>query len=71
MKPVHFIYREVPHESNRFVSFELLYWRTVRGTMHILRELWRKEVEDPDMKSSVLILRERLKDTLQIACEEL
>ncbi|GFN85107.1 Zinc finger protein [Plakobranchus ocellatus] len=72
MEPVNFIYREVPQTSNRFVSFELLYRRTVRGAMHILRELWRKEVEEPDVKSSyeyVLDLRERLKDILQIACK--
>ncbi|GFO49458.1 cytosolic phospholipase a2 [Plakobranchus ocellatus] len=42
--------------------------------MHILRELWMKEIEEPDVKSSyeyVLNLHERLDDTLKIACEEL
>ncbi|GFN75245.1 Zinc finger protein [Plakobranchus ocellatus] len=42
--------------------------------MHILRELWTKEIEEPDVKSSyeyVLNLRERLDDTLKIAREEL
>ncbi|GFO36761.1 Zinc finger protein [Plakobranchus ocellatus] len=42
--------------------------------MHILRELWTKEIEEPDVKSSyeyILNLRERLDDTLKIAREEL
>ncbi|GFN87541.1 reverse transcriptase [Plakobranchus ocellatus] len=42
--------------------------------MHILRELWTKEIEEPDAKSSyeyVLNLRERLDDALKIAREEL
>ncbi|GFO11813.1 Zinc finger protein [Plakobranchus ocellatus] len=62
IKPLLFAYREVPQG------------RTVRGPMHILRELWKKEIEEPDVKSSyeyVLNLRERLDDTLKIACEEL
>ncbi|GFN74005.1 Pol polyprotein [Plakobranchus ocellatus] len=42
--------------------------------MHILRELWTKEIEEPDVKSSyeyVLNLHERLDDTLKKAREEL
>ncbi|GFO45968.1 Zinc finger protein [Plakobranchus ocellatus] len=42
--------------------------------MHILRELWTKEIEEPDVKSSyeyVLNLRECLDDILKIALEEL
>ncbi|GFN97914.1 gypsy retrotransposon integrase-like protein 1 [Plakobranchus ocellatus] len=42
--------------------------------MHILRELWTKEIEEPEVKSSyeyVLNLRERLDVTLKIAREEL
>ncbi|GFO29000.1 gypsy retrotransposon integrase-like protein 1 [Plakobranchus ocellatus] len=67
-------FKEVPQESTHFAPFELLYGRTVRGPMHILRELWTKEIEEPDVKSSyeyVLNLRERLDDTLKIAREEL
>ncbi|GFO19357.1 gypsy retrotransposon integrase-like protein 1 [Plakobranchus ocellatus] len=74
INPLLFAYREVPQESMHFVPFELLYGRTVRGPMHILRELWTKEIEEPDVKSSyeyVLNLRERLDDTLKIAREEL
>ncbi|GFO25737.1 Zinc finger protein [Plakobranchus ocellatus] len=42
--------------------------------MHILRELWTKEIKEPDAKSSyeyVLSVRERLDDTLKITREEL
>ncbi|GFO27802.1 Zinc finger protein [Plakobranchus ocellatus] len=72
--PLLFAYREVPQESTHITPFELLYGRTVRGPMHILRELWTKEIEEPDVKSSyeyILNLRERLDDTLKIAREEL
>ncbi|GFO25446.1 Zinc finger protein [Plakobranchus ocellatus] len=68
------IAREVPQESTHFAPFVLLYGRTVRGPMHILRELWTKEIEESDVKSSyeyVLNLRERLDDTLKITREEL
>ncbi|GFO18188.1 gypsy retrotransposon integrase-like protein 1 [Plakobranchus ocellatus] len=74
INPLLFAYREVPQESTHFAPFELVYWRTVRGPMHILRELWTKEIEEPDMKSTyeyVLNLRERFNDTLKIAREEL
>ena len=40
-----FAYREVPQESTGFSPFELLYGRTVRGPIQILKELWTKEVE--------------------------
>ncbi|GFO08796.1 Zinc finger protein [Plakobranchus ocellatus] len=52
INPLLFAYREVPQESTHFAPFELLYGRTVRGPMHILRELWTKEIEEPDVKSS-------------------
>ncbi|GFO02544.1 gypsy retrotransposon integrase-like protein 1 [Plakobranchus ocellatus] len=74
INPLLSAYREVPQESTHFAPFELLYGRTVRGRMHILGELWTKEIEGPDVKSSfqyVLNLRERLDDTLKIAREEL
>ncbi|RUS72531.1 hypothetical protein EGW08_019713 [Elysia chlorotica] len=41
---------------------ELLYGRSVRGPLHILRQLWTKDVEEEDVRSSyqyVLELRER------------
>ncbi|GFN80849.1 Zinc finger protein [Plakobranchus ocellatus] len=74
INPLLSAYREVPQESTHLAPFELLYGRTVRGPMHVLRELWTKEIEEPDVKSSyeyVLNLRECLDDTLKIAREEL
>ena len=69
-----FAYREVPQESTGFSPFELLYGRTVRGPMHLLRDLWTSSVTDPDVKSSyeyVLDLRNRIEDTLCIARENI
>ncbi|KAK7484343.1 hypothetical protein BaRGS_00024468 [Batillaria attramentaria] len=68
-----FAYREVPQDSTGFSPFELLYGRTVRGPMHILKELWTKEVDAPEVKNSyqyVFELREKLEDTLRMAREE-
>ncbi|GFR79431.1 Pol polyprotein [Elysia marginata] len=52
INPLLFAYREVPQEPTHFAPFELLYGRTVRGPMHILRELWTKDIEEPEVKSS-------------------
>ena len=38
--PLLFAYREVPHESTGFSPFELLYDRSVKGPMKILKEIW-------------------------------
>ena len=43
LEPLMFAYREAPQESTPFSPFELLYGRTVRGPMSVLRELWTKE----------------------------
>ena len=69
-----FAYREVPQESLGFSPFELLYGRTVRGPMTILKEMWTKEVTEPDVKLTyqyVVELQERLQDTCELAREEL
>ena len=69
-----FAYREVPQDSTHFAPFELMYGRTVRGPMHILLELWTKDIDEHEVKSSyqyVLDLRERLEDTLKLAQEQL
>ncbi|XP_041379582.1 uncharacterized protein LOC121392444 [Gigantopelta aegis] len=65
-----FAYREVPQESLGFSPFELLYGRSVRGPIAILKELWTKEVPDPDIKTTykyVFELYERLNKTCQLA----
>ena len=52
INPVLFAYREVPQESTGFSPFQLLYGRAVRGPGTILKELWTKEVNIPEVKSS-------------------
>ena len=74
INPLLFAYREVPQESTRFAPFELLYGRTVRGPMHILKQLWTKDIAEEEVRSSyqyVLELRERLERTWEMAQEEL
>ena len=43
-----FAYREVPQASTGFSPFELLYGRTVRGPMNILKDLWTAEIDSDD-----------------------
>ena len=69
-----FAYREVPQESTGFSPFELLFGRTIRGPMQILKELWTKDIEEPEVKNSyqyVFELREKLEDTMQMAKDAL
>ena len=74
INPLLFAYREVPQESTGFSPFELLYGRAVRGPMTILKELWTKEVEEPEVENSyqyVFELREKLEETLKLAHSQL
>ena len=74
LSPALFAYREVPQESLGFSPFELVYGRTVRGPMTILKELWTKEINDPSVKSTyqyIIDLRDRLESTCQLAKENL
>ena len=69
-----FAYREVSQESLGFSPLELIYGRSVRGPMTILKQLWSKEIEDPQVKSTyqyVIDLRERLESVYDIAKENL
>ena len=69
-----FAYREVPQESLGFSPFELLYGRTVRGPLSILKELWAGEETEGEIKSTyqyVIDLRERLEETCKMAQEQL
>ena len=69
-----FAYREAPQESLRFSPFELLYGRTVRGPLTILRELWTGMAIEDEEKTTyqyILELRERLESTCKLAHEEL
>ncbi|XP_077862049.1 uncharacterized protein LOC144343218 [Saccoglossus kowalevskii] len=65
---------EVPQESTGFAPFELMYGRTIRGPMYILKQLWTTETEEPEIRNSyqyVFELREHLDETLKIAQVEL
>ena len=68
-----FAYREVPQSSTRFSPFELLYGRTVRGPMLILKELWTGDCEDGvrNTYQYVLELRNCPEKTCQLARESL
>ena len=52
INPLLFPYCEVPQESTGFSPFELLYGRAVRGPVAILKQLWTKEFEEPEVKNS-------------------
>jgi hypothetical protein len=69
-----FAYREAPHESTGFSPFELLFGRTVRGPMQLLRQLWTDESVTEEVKLTteyVVNLREKLEGTCEIARENL
>jgi len=68
--PVLFAFRDAPQESLGFTPFELIYGRSVRGPMSILRELWTKEVAEDEVKTSyqyVVDLQERLEQSYEVA----
>ena len=68
-----FAYREVPQVSTGFSPFELLYGRTVRGPMQVLKKLWTKS-EEPELQTTypyVFDLRNKLEETCQVAKKSL
>jgi len=72
--PLLFAYREVPQESTGFAPFEMLYGRTVRGPLQILKELWTEETLEDDTRTCyeyVFDLREKLEETMNKVKEEL
>ncbi|XP_076472305.1 uncharacterized protein LOC143301798 [Babylonia areolata] len=68
-----FAYREVPQESTGYSPFELLYGRTVRGPMQILRELWLhpEKSEIQTAAEYVVNLRNKIADSCAIAQQNL
>ena len=73
LQAVLFAYREVPQTSTGFSPFELLYGRTVRGPMQILKALWTEE-EDSDVRNTyqyIIDLKNRLEETCKLAKENL
>ena len=69
-----FSYREVAQASLGFSLFELVYGRSVRGPMSVLRDIWADEDINEQTKTTyqyVLELRERLESTCKLAHDEL
>ena len=69
-----FSYREVAQASLVFSPFELVYGRSVRGPMSVLRDIWADEDINEQTKTTyqyVLELRERLENTRKLAHDEL
>ena len=69
-----FAYREVPQTSLGFSPFELVYGRTVRGPMSVLRQLWEDEEVEEEVKTTyqyVVDLRNRLEDVGKLARQNL
>ena len=48
-----FAYRDATQYSTGYSSFQPLYGRQVRVTLIILKELWRKEIGDEEVSTSM------------------
>ena len=74
ISPLLFTYREARQEATGFSPFELLYGRTVRSSVQILKDLWSDEEEVTEVTTShqyALELRERLDEAMKLAQAEL
>ena len=74
IEPLLFAYREVPQASTGFSPFELLYGRSVRGPMEILREMLSGDEPSEETRSAyeyVIDLRNRIDATCRLASENL
>lgn len=74
LNPLLFAYRDSPQESLGFTPFELIYGRSVRGPMTILKELWTKNIPDSEVKTTyqyVIDLQNRLTETCDLAQKNL
>ena len=67
-----FAYREVPQASMGFSPFELLYGRSVRGPLDVLKEAWESEKRSKEsVVSHVLSVRDRLDKMAKIVQQNL
>jgi len=69
-----FAYPEAPQESLGFAPFGMLYGRSVKGPLRILRQLWTREQSDPEVRTThqyAVDLRDRLEETWEMAHEEM
>ena len=67
-----FAYREVPQASTGFSPFELLYGRSVRGPLDVLKEAWESEKRSKEsVVSHVLSVRDKLDKMSKIVQQNL
>ena len=69
-----FAYREVPKTSVGFSPFELLYGRTVKGLMTVLKQLWTDDKAETDVRSTyqyIVDLTNRLEELCKLARENM
>ncbi|XP_070000736.1 uncharacterized protein [Penaeus vannamei] len=70
--PTLFATREIPSDRTGFSAFELLYGRTVRGPLSVLRDLWEDTTIRDDVRSSfqyVIELKDKLEECAKIAAQ--
>ncbi|XP_069988596.1 uncharacterized protein [Penaeus vannamei] len=70
--PTLFAMREIPSDRTGFSAFELLYGRTVRGPLSVLRDLWEDITMRDDVRSSfqyVIELKDKLEECAKIAAQ--
>ena len=67
-----FAYREVPQESTEFCPFKLLYGRTARGLMTVLKQMWTQHNAEDELKSSYQYMFDlRKRDFMGVATKNL
>lgn len=74
LNPLLFALRDSVHEGHGFTPFELVYGRSARGPMTILKELWTKETATEEVRDTygyMFDLQNRIEETCKIAQEEL
>ncbi len=62
-------YREVEQSSTGFSPFELVYGRTVRGPLDVLKETW--EAKEESIVSYVFMIQERLQKMKKLVADNL
>lgn len=65
-----FAYREISNDTLKFLPFELVFGRSVRGPLSILHDLWTKNLLDDELNNTylyVLDLRSRLEDPAKLS----
>lgn len=72
LRPALFALREVPSDRTGFSAFDLLYGRSVRGPLTVLRDLWedrRIDNQERNQFQYVIELREKLSECAKIAAQ--